>query len=269
VALCCAVHAEPVALETAHDASEPAETAGTAGTAQPILAAEGGPAGRPPELLSAIDLGSGGVDESWLTGHPDVVLLELLRVARQSEGVSKTRMGVPMKTSRLAGPSVARPTLPDDDRAEDFLRDGLFDALAPSEQLPGFISDARDWYRGIGPNTGAEGRLGQPVDAAGMTEGGRGDERARERLVLPVIHFLRENRVWIFGSCLACALLVPAFDVKRRSGRGASRRRPAAERRLQQERRAPIAGSGAAERRTAGARRSGPDRRLPPRPAAR
>jgi hypothetical protein len=264
VAVCCAVQAEPVALETAHNAGGPAATA------QPLLAAEGGPAGGSPDLPSAVDdLGSGGVDESWLTGHPDVVFLELLRDARESEGDSKPRLSVPMKTSRLAGPSAARATLPDDDRAGDFLRGGLFDALSPSEHLPGFVSGAREWYRAIGPETGAEGRPGQVVDAAAMTEGGRGDEPARERLVLPVIDFLRENRALIFVGCLACALLVLTFDVMRRNGRGGSQRRAAAERRLQQERRAPTAGSGAAERRTAGARRSGPDRRLPPRPAAR
>jgi hypothetical protein len=255
--------AAPVALETPRDAGEPAAAL------KPVAAWELPASGRS-DLSSVVDLGGRSGDEAALPGDADGVLLGLLRDAPRSEGTSKPRVDGAVTSPEPAVAPAARSPLRADDATGDVVYGGLFDALAPSDQQLGFVSEVREWYQGIGPGAGAEVALGDPDEGGGMTGGTRGDKPVRERLVpQPVIDFLRENRVWIFLASLGCALLVLAFDLMRRSARGSPQRRATADRRLPPERRTSQASAASAERRTASPRRAGPDRRSSPHPAAR
>ena len=261
LALCCAAQAAPVALETSRHDGEPAVAGSPVPTAW--LPAND-------RLESAVDPGGGGHDEGVPGSDADGVLLGLLRDVPRNEGTSKPRVDGALTSPVPALAPATRSPLPADEGAGDIVYGGLFDALAPSDQQLGFVSEAREWYRGIGPGADAEGAPGNPVEGAGRIEGARADKPVRERLIpQPLIDFLRENRVWIFVACLGCAVLVLAFDIMRRNARGGPQRRATADRRLPLERRTSPAGAAGPDRRAASTRRSGPDRRSSPHPAPR
>lgn len=252
-----------MALEAPHDTSEPPVPP------PPEITAWGVPASSRLDLPSAVDLGGGSGDEAALPGDADGVLLGLLRDVPRSEGTSKPRVDGAVKSPEPAVGPAARSPQPGGDGGGDFMVGGLFDALASSDQQPGFVSGVREWYHGLDPGAGAEGPPSGRINGAGMTEGSR-DKPVRERLIpQSVIDFLRENRVWIFVACLGCAVLVLAFDIMRRNARGGPPRRATADRRLPLERRTSPAAAAGAERRAASPRRAGPDRRSSPHPAPR